>query len=360
MLDRIFGKSRKKKITSPFHITGSVLFRYHSFVNDDTVVTVPDGVTEIAGFAFENCNRIEKIRLPLGIKKIGEGAFAGCRALRSVDLPETVTLIEKDAFAHCEHLQSITVPDSVFQLGKGCFRECTMLREISLSREMTQIPPYCFQGCRQLADITFPVRLIGIQEHAFENCRALNSVSLPGSVRFLYPNVFTGCTNLSCIELPERTEVIDQSTFALCSNLNEIRFYHRYGVLSLHNSNMRRQAGMITEFLRRPSTSQLKWMHEHCAVGLMMEFVSALFLQYPAFSEYLSDCGERFGQYLIEQEDTETLNRLLQTGWLSDECLRSMLDYAIDHTQAGGSAEPQMLLMRCVQPNDTGNTIFRL
>ncbi|MBR5371130.1 MAG: leucine-rich repeat domain-containing protein [Oscillospiraceae bacterium] len=358
MFDRLF--SKKKKITSPFHITDHVLYRYHSFVNDALSVTVPDGVTEIAGFAFESCNRIEQITIPAGVRTIGEGAFAGCRSLRSVKLPSTLETIEKDAFAHCSSLRAIHVPDGVVRMGEGVFRECVMLRDIRLSAELTQIPAQAFSGCKQLSEIAFPKRLLGIQERAFQNCKALTEITFPAGLRMIYPGAFSNCKALRSVTFAERIETIDKEAFDSCLNLEEMHFLHRQGCLTLHNPHMRRQAGMIAEFLRRPSTSQLNWMHAHCAIGLMMEFVGELFLQYPVFEDYLHDFGDRFGRFLIEAEDSERLLELLKTDWLSDEGKRSMLDYAIEHTQSGGSAEPQMLMMRFVQPKDAPAARFRL
>ena len=66
-----------------------------------------------------------------------------------------------------------------------------------------------------------------------------------------------------------------------------------------------------------------------------------------------------YGRYLVQREDIETLTQLLETGWLSRDVLRSCLDYAIAHTQKGGSPEPQMLIMRYMQ-SDTPETRFRL
>jgi len=358
MFERLFGK--KKKITSPFHITAHVLYRYHSFVNDELSVTVPDGVTEIAGFAFENCNRIEHVTLPGGVRTIGEGAFAGCRALKSITLPPSLETIEKDAFAHCSSLRSVTVPDGVVRMGEGVFRECVMLKSIRLSSELTQIPAQAFSGCKQLSEVGFPKRLLGVQERAFQNCKALAHITLPFSTRMLYAGAFSNCRELKSVTFFERIESIDNTAFDGCQNLCAMYFFDGCGGLTLTNQHMRRQAGMIAEFLRRPSTSQLNWMHAHCAVGLMMEFVGQLFLQYPVFEEYLHEYGDQFGRYLIEAEDNSRLLQLLETGWLSDEGKQSMLDYAIEHTQAGGSAEPQMLVMRFAQPKDTPAARFRL
>ena len=45
-------------------------------------------VTIIGAYAFQNCTRIESIRLPDTIEMIHSGAFKDCKRLRAITLPE--------------------------------------------------------------------------------------------------------------------------------------------------------------------------------------------------------------------------------------------------------------------------------
>ncbi|MDE7228241.1 MAG: leucine-rich repeat domain-containing protein [Treponemataceae bacterium] len=58
---------------------------------DRADVTIPDGVTAIAGGAFTGHTELEHISIPAGVTSIGENAFAGCTGLAHVDIPASVT-----------------------------------------------------------------------------------------------------------------------------------------------------------------------------------------------------------------------------------------------------------------------------
>ena len=360
MLGGLFRKKKNKKKESPFDITNHVLCRYHSFLADDTEVTVPETVIDIAPFAFENCSRLEKIRLPNGLKTIGEGAFAGCRALQDIHLPPSLISIGKNAFSNCRNLRELVMPANIVQLGDGIFKDCGMLQRIVLPEELTQIPEHAFHGCRKLSDIRFPRRLLGIQKSAFTFCTSLTEVTLPNSSRYLFKYAFTDCTNLRTITLPERIDSIDTNCFDGCRDDLEFRLLHRHGVLVLREPKAKFHVGAAAEFLRRPSTSQLEWMYANCPRSVMMEFAAGLFLQYAEFHDFLQLHGDNFGVYLIQTEQSELLSSLLDTGLIAENAKRALLEYAITHTQEGGSAEPQIILMRYVQPDEPSTTRFRL
>ncbi|MBR5405990.1 MAG: leucine-rich repeat domain-containing protein [Oscillospiraceae bacterium] len=358
MFERLLHK--RKQIQSPFHITNRTLFRYHSFVNDATEIEVPETVVDIAPFAFENCSRLEKVLLPNGLKSIGEGAFAGCRALRDIHLPPSLVSIGKNAFSNCLNLREVVMPANIVQIGEGIFKDCGMLQRIVLPEELTQIPDHAFYSCRKLSEIRFPRRLIGIQANAFSFCAALTEVTLPDSTRYLFKYAFADCRALRRITLPERVDSVDVNSFDGCPDDMEFRLLHRHGVLVLREPRAKFHVGAAAEFLRRPSTSQLEWMFVNCSRNVLMEFAAGLFTQYPEFADFLELHGDNFAAYLIEREQCGLLQQLIDTGYLGTDHARSCLDCAITHTQEGGSAEPQMLLMRYLKPDTPTETRFRL
>ena len=67
-------------------------------------VTIPEGVTEIGGYAFEGCTGLTSVTIPAGVTEIGEEAFSGCAKLTSVTIPEGATEIERSAFDGCKKL----------------------------------------------------------------------------------------------------------------------------------------------------------------------------------------------------------------------------------------------------------------
>ena len=58
-------------------------------------VTIPEGVTRIAGAAFYECTQLQAVNIPSSVKTIGNQAFYGCSRLQSVDLAYVTTLGKK-------------------------------------------------------------------------------------------------------------------------------------------------------------------------------------------------------------------------------------------------------------------------
>lgn len=67
-------------------------------------IKIPDGVTEIRGWAFSNCTSITSIKIPSSVMKIGENAFRGCTGLITIEIRNKKTKIEKNAFKYCDNL----------------------------------------------------------------------------------------------------------------------------------------------------------------------------------------------------------------------------------------------------------------
>ncbi|WP_449132779.1 leucine-rich repeat domain-containing protein [Senegalimassilia anaerobia] len=65
-------------------------------------ITIPDGVKEIAPYAFSNDRRIRSVVLPAGLRKIGHHAFTSTNT-SEVNIPASVEDIGRDAFANCPY-----------------------------------------------------------------------------------------------------------------------------------------------------------------------------------------------------------------------------------------------------------------
>lgn len=65
-------------------------------------ITIPDGVKEIAPYAFSNDRRIRSVVLPAGLRKIDHHAFAST-SISEVNIPASVEDIGRDAFANCPY-----------------------------------------------------------------------------------------------------------------------------------------------------------------------------------------------------------------------------------------------------------------
>lgn len=95
-----------------------------------TSVTIPEKVTSIAKYAFEECS-----------------------GLISISIPNSVTCIEREAFDGCSGLTSITIPESVTSIGYRAFSGCSGVKSITIPESVTSIDSYAFYGCYSLTDV---------------------------------------------------------------------------------------------------------------------------------------------------------------------------------------------------------------
>ena len=118
-------------------------------------VTIPDTVTYIYQFAFENCDGLRGITIPDSVTSIGYHAFYGCRALSEITFGNGLTSIGDYAFMGCSSLYNITIPNGVTKIDNFTFFACSSLKTITLSSTLTEIKFQAFGGCSALNSIAF-------------------------------------------------------------------------------------------------------------------------------------------------------------------------------------------------------------
>jgi hypothetical protein len=137
--------------------------------------TIPESVTVIGEYAFENCIGLTSVILPKSLTSIEQTAFNACLNLASIALPESLTSIGTYAFSQC-NMASIAIPDGVKVIDIGTFSFCTSLESITL-----------------------PSSLESIQYSAFYWCPKLKSINIPKSVKFLGEGIVNYSTGLTDI-----------------------------------------------------------------------------------------------------------------------------------------------------------------
>lgn len=78
-----------------------------------TSIGLPDSVTEIGEFAFDQCEKLTELVFPKNLKVINRYVCSGDTALISVTIPEGVTQIKEDAFSDCTSLKTVTLPSTI-------------------------------------------------------------------------------------------------------------------------------------------------------------------------------------------------------------------------------------------------------
>ena len=221
---------------------GRMLYVYAIGKTDESF-TVPDKVSQIWSYAFENCTNIKNVNLNK-VRLIGGGAFKGCTNLRDLVLPDSVQSIDGWAFFGCSSIESVEIPKYTVEIGEAAFADCQSLKEIRVSEdnnffesengilyatltegegtvllqypagkedthlyinasrkliEVDKIAALAFRGAKNLVSIVIDedsyMKTIG--NGAFWDCVNLEAIVLNSSVTNVGNNLFTGCEKLT-------------------------------------------------------------------------------------------------------------------------------------------------------------------
>ena len=134
-------------------------------------VTIGTGVTSIGGLAFYNCSSITRIDYSGDIKgwlnieglvnlmdyvsSRCELYLDGAKVEGEIIIPEGVTSIPSYAFQNLTGITSVTIPDSVTSIGWYAFYNCSRLTSVTISDSVTSIGRYAFYNCTGLTEINW-------------------------------------------------------------------------------------------------------------------------------------------------------------------------------------------------------------
>lgn len=239
-------------------------------------VKVPEEVTEICTYAFDNNSTMETIVLPAKLKYIGRSAFCECSGLKSIAIPSEVSMIGEFGFGLCENLSQVIIEGPIKTLELGIFCSCKSLESVVLPRSLRYIEDSAFSDCCSLKTIMLPPYLERIDGNPFAgsgletiesqssnfkvieggflvDCctdtllayignadnvvipkgimqigasaflnRSLRHISLPSSLCAIGECAFMRCNNLEEVIIPEGVRTINVSTFAECNSLKKV------------------------------------------------------------------------------------------------------------------------------------------
>lgn len=176
-------------------------------------VRVPEGVTEIGGFAFAHSEGVAEISLPDSVEIIGENAFMGCSGLLKIKMPSSLKILGRAAFRECDLLDEIVIPEGISELPSACFYQCLSLKTVTLPETLDRICPRAFSDCISLECVALPRALRGIEEYAFEYCSKLKEIALPDGLETIDRYAFASCHSLLNVNIPQSVKKIGEGAF---------------------------------------------------------------------------------------------------------------------------------------------------
>ena len=245
-----------------------------------------------------------------------------------------------------ENVHDIVIPEGVTGIGYRAFSSCSKLQSVILPKSLKTIGEQAFYGCSSLHHITIPFGVSEIGELAFFKCINLSDLSLPNSILRIGDGAFCQCSSLETIVIPDSVEEIRCTIILNCNRL--WRFCYRDVVIDLNPSYW---IGKLDSDIRL--TTEMIQTHQY-------EMELPDFIKFPTILAYRTKHPEKplityirmnaeeILSYLMRRNDVDEICSLLQTDNLIEDAtvMRHVLERAVQHTQHGGSAEIQMILMR--------------
>ena len=242
-------------LTIPNEVTTIPSYAFNNCIGLSEV-TITNSVTSIGNYAFSGCNDVTKIT---GVSKIAsviakqcggntfeiiitsgesidESAFSGCSGLTSVTIPDCVANIGNYAFSGCDNLQNIYIADiaawcnisgldNLMRYGtssKNLYLNNKLVTSLTIPDGVTAIPSYAFLDCAWLTELNIGICVTSIGDSAFRDCVGLTSIAIPDSVTSIGGDAFHGCTGLTNAKIDNSTTSIGYNAFAGCSGLTKI------------------------------------------------------------------------------------------------------------------------------------------
>ncbi|MBO4860122.1 MAG: leucine-rich repeat protein [Clostridia bacterium] len=156
-----------------------------------TVIGVDSGAFEYAA--------VTSVTLPAGVTTVAGSAFTGCESLVAVYLPEGIAVLEYDAFEGCGSLPSAVIPAGVTSIENSLFDDCISLASVAIHSGVTHINNWAFSGCDSLVTVTVPDGVTYINDCVFNSCDSLKSVYLPAGITGIGSWAFDMCQKLETI-----------------------------------------------------------------------------------------------------------------------------------------------------------------
>lgn len=205
-----------------------LLYVNESVAGENGVFSIPNGVTEIAPYAFAYNKKLNKVILPDSVETLGDYAFA-YTAIKNVEWNKTgarVSAIPAGAFYNSA-LTAIVLPDSVVSLGDYAFAKSGLAS--FAADNLQSLGNNVFEACNSLTEIALCDGIKSMGDRTFANCKSLSIVTLP-SVEKLGSFTFSGAESLKKVIFGADATTTGRYTFVKTTRQPDSYYYDYVGM----------------------------------------------------------------------------------------------------------------------------------
>ena len=207
---------------------------HNLYINNELVtdLVLPDAITEIKPYVFQNATCLTSVTIPGSVTSIGSQAFYGCTSLATVNFNAenctTMGSLSSPAFFNCTSITTLNIGERVKNIPNNAFRECTGLIEITIPDSIISIGEWAFGVCSGLTTVNFNPKncttMGSSARPAFYNCSSFANLNIGERVKTIPDNAFSGCSGLTEITIPDSVTFIGDLAFSGCTGLTTVNF----------------------------------------------------------------------------------------------------------------------------------------
>lgn len=225
----------------------------------DAAYAVPDGVTEIADYAF-NQGKAASVTFPESLKTVGESAFEGSALAGDVTLPDGLERIGASAFMNLQ-ITGVNIGGAT-EIAGSAFYSDPQLVSVDLRPDLnrlTVIGPNAFALSPAITAIVMPDSLTTLGDGALANIEALQKVHIGAGLTGDISGFVTGSNNLTELTVSENNPVYSAEDNVLYGQMSydaetdadgNPTFSGQHLILSLPTNT-------FTEYTVKPGTVQI-------------------------------------------------------------------------------------------------------
>jgi uncharacterized repeat protein (TIGR03803 family) len=212
-----------------------------------TSITIPNSVTNIGYYAFNNCNSLTAITVNTGNPAYISVSgvlfnqnqttliqYPASKAGNAYAVSNSVTNIEFNGFEYCTMLTSVTIPSSVTSIGTNAFSYCTSLTNFTVAtgnsffgstngvlfnQNQTVLIQYP-EG--KGGSYAVPSSVVSIATNAFYYCISLTNIMIGTNVTSIGDEAFDQCNKLSSAMIGNSVTNIGNYAFYYCNGLTSV------------------------------------------------------------------------------------------------------------------------------------------